>query len=75
MKHAKELGFTLNEIKELAKLLFSKKLSPEEMNIYLKNKKQEINERIAKLQMFEQEIKQTLTGNCPRKEQLAQLTK
>jgi DNA-binding transcriptional MerR regulator len=75
LKHAKELGFTLNEIKELAGLFFSKKLNPLAMNDYLNRKEQEINEKIVKLQMFKQEIKRTITGNCIYKEQLAQLNK
>ncbi len=75
LRHAKELGFTLNEIKELAGLFFSKKLNPIEMNAYLEKKENEIDEKIMKLQIFKQEIKQTLAGKCIYKEQLAQLNK
>ena len=70
LKHAKELGFTLNEIKELANLFFAKKLKPTEMSAYLKTKEQEIDEKIMKLEMFKHEIKLTLAGNCTKKEQL-----
>jgi MerR family copper efflux transcriptional regulator len=75
LKHAKELGFTLNEIKELARLLFSNKLNPIEMDTYLKSKEQEIDEKIMKLQMFKQEIKHTLAGNCLYRELLTKLSK
>lgn len=74
LKHAKELGFTLNEIKELAGLFFAKRLNLEEMNAYLKIKEQEIDEKILKLQMFKQEVKHTLAGNCIYKEQLDKLS-
>ncbi|WP_348650721.1 MerR family transcriptional regulator [Thalassomonas sp. RHCl1] len=70
LKHAKELGFTLNEIKELAGLFLSKKLPPQAMNDYLKKKEVEIDKKIARLQAFKQEIKDTLAGNCIYKEQL-----
>lgn len=70
LKHAKELGFTLNEIKELAGLFFAKDLPLTAMNDYLKKKEQEIDEKIAKLQGFKLEIKATLAGNCLYKEQL-----
>ena len=42
IKHAKELVFTSNEIKELGELLFSNKLSFAEMNAFLQKKEQEI---------------------------------
>lgn len=50
LKHAKELGFTLNEIKELAALFFSKQLEITDINGYLKIKVQEIDDKIFKLQ-------------------------
>jgi len=75
LKHAKELGFTLNEIKELAGLLFSNKLTPSEMNTFLKNKEQQIDNKIKKLEAFKQEIKHTLAGNCDYREQLTKVSK
>jgi len=75
LKHAKELGFTLNEIKELAGLLFSKKLTFLEMNSFLAIKEQEIDNKIKKLKAFKQEIKHTLTGNCNYKDQLIKASK
>jgi len=75
LKHAKELGFTLNEIKELAGLLFSKKLTFLEMNSFLAIKEQEIDNKIKKLKAFKQEIKHTLTGNCDYKDQLIKASK
>ena len=75
LKHAKELGFTLNEIKELAALFFSKQLEITDINGYLKIKVQEIDDKIFKLQAFKQEIKLTLAGHCIYKEQLIQASK
>ena len=40
------------------------------MNDYLQQKEREIDEKIAKLQAFKREIKDTLAGNCVYKEQL-----
>jgi len=75
LKHAKELGFTLNEIKELAQLLFSSKLSLLQMTEFLKTKEAEIDIKINKLQAFKKEIRNTLAGNCEYKEQLKQVSK
>lgn len=75
LKHAKELGFTLNEIKELSELLFSNKLTHLEMNAFLKSKEQEIDNKILQLQAFKQEIKSTLTGHCHYKAQLIKAAK
>ena len=72
LKHAKELGFTLNEIKELAALLYSRQLTATEMTGYLRDKEQEIDDKIAKLTAFKREIRNTLAGNCEHKEQLVQ---
>ena len=71
LRHAKELGFTLNEIKALANLLFAQKLGPVEMTAVLKEKEQEIDNKIEKLAMFKQQIKQTLAGKCTFKEHLS----
>jgi DNA-binding transcriptional MerR regulator len=75
LKHAKELGFTLNEIKELARLLFSNKLTPSEMNTFLKNKEQQIDNKVKKLLDFKQRINDTIDGNCQYKEQLNKVVK
>ena len=75
LKHAKELGFTLNEIKELAELLFMKQLTQAEMTTFLINKEQEIDNKIMQLKAFKQEIKSTLAGHCEYKTQLIRAAK
>jgi len=75
LKHAKELGFTLNEIKELANLFYSKSLSASEMDRFLKNKEKQIDEKIMKLQMFKQEIQLKLADDCRYRDELSQSSK
>ena len=70
LAHAKTLGFSLNEIKQLAKQFFSNQLSPSEMNTVLRQKEQEIDEKILQLQNFKKVIKQTLSGECEFKDML-----
>lgn len=70
IKHAKELGFTLDEIKQLATLLFSKQLTITEMERFLKQKEQEIDHKILKLQQFKEQISLTLKGRCEYQAQL-----
>ena len=73
IKHAKDLGFTLNEIKELGELLFSSKLSFAEMSAFLQKKEQEIDEKIEQLNSFKKYIQSTLAGNCQYKSHMAKL--
>jgi len=68
---AKVLGFTLNEIKELSALLFSKKLSPKEMAKRLKEKNEEIDVKIESLRMMKSEVNQALAGLCEFKDRLS----
>jgi DNA-binding transcriptional MerR regulator len=75
LKHAKGLGFTLNEIKELASLFYSQNLSPKEMDKFLKNKEKEIDEKIMKLQIFKQEIRRKLEDDCRYRDELTQSSK
>lgn len=70
IKHAKELGFTLEEIKQLASLLFAKELTIAEMERFLKQKEQEIDNKILKLQQFKEQINITLKGRCEYQSQL-----
>lgn len=70
IKHAKELGFTLEEIKQLAGLLFAKELTIAEMERFLKQKEQEIDNKIFKLQQFKEQINITLKGRCEYQSQL-----
>ena len=73
IKHAKELGFTLNEIKSLGELLFSNKLTLTEMSTLLKAKEQEIDTKIKQLTSFKKYIHSVLEGNCEYKSQMKQL--
>jgi len=70
IKHAKELGFTLEEIKQLAGLLFARELTIAEMERFLKQKEQEIDNKILKLQQFKEQINITLKGRCEYQSQL-----
>lgn len=74
IKRAKELGFTLEEIKQLASLLFAKKLTTAEMEYFLKTKEKDIDDKIKKLQQFKLEIKGTLQRRCEYRTQLIKLT-
>ncbi len=67
---AKALGFTLKEIKELSSLLFSKKLSRQEMARRLDKKNREIDLKIKALKKMKTEIDNALAGLCEFKERL-----
>lgn len=73
IKHAKELGFTLNEIKSLGNLLFSNKLTLTEMSSLLKAKEQEIDLKIKQLTSFKNYIHSVLEGNCEYRSQMKRL--
>lgn len=73
IKHAKELGFTLEEIKQLASLLFAKQLTVSDMEYFLKKKEADIDEKIKKLHQFKSQIKETLKGRCEHQTQLRKL--
>ncbi len=64
LNHAKSLGFSLCEIKQLASLFKSKKLNKRKMANLLSNKEIEIDKKIQNLKLFKKEIKQTLSGLC-----------
>lgn len=70
LKRTKELGFTLKEIKGLADLFFSKKLTEDVMAEHLRQKEKEIDLSILKLQACKDEIRSTLSGECQHSEQL-----
>ncbi|MBC86023.1 MAG: hypothetical protein CL677_02500 [Bdellovibrionaceae bacterium] len=70
ISRAKELGFTLKEIKELSKMLFSKSLSRKEMAERLGKKNLEIDKKIEALKAMKKEINDALGGNCEFKGKL-----
>lgn len=70
LKRTKELGFTLKEIKELAGLFFSKKLTEDIMTQYLRKKESEIDATITQLTHYKSEINLTLSGKCQHSDQL-----
>ncbi|WP_221798602.1 MerR family transcriptional regulator [Oceanobacter mangrovi] len=70
IKRAKHLGFTLKEIKSLAVLLYQNSLTPREMELHLRDKRDEIAEKIAELAAIKSEIDAALAGMCPDKKSL-----
>jgi len=54
----------------LASLLFAKELTIAEMERFLKQKEQEIDNKILKLQQFKEQINITLKGRCEYQSQL-----
>jgi MerR family copper efflux transcriptional regulator len=70
MVRARELGFTLEELKQLALLFEQRQLSPREMAHHLTQKEQEIDARITQLQYLKADIQQALAGQCELREQL-----
>lgn len=61
---AKELGFSLAEIKSLSKLLDAKGLTKKKMASQLESKLSEIDLKIKSLQEMKTEIKSALDGLC-----------
>lgn len=60
----KDLGFSLNEIKELSNLLYSNRLTPKTMAKKLEQKLDHIDDKINSLKSIKKEIKNALKGNC-----------
>lgn len=67
---AKELGFSLSEIKELTKLLFENSLTRKTMAKKLSAKLIEIDQKIKSLQAIKKEIKNVQAGRCYYKQYL-----
>lgn len=65
---AKELGFSLDEIKELSNLLYSKRLTKKKMAKQLELKLQEIVYKMKALNNIKKEIQRALDGVCEYKE-------
>lgn len=59
-RKAKDLGFSLQELRELGKLLDSRQLNSRTMKTRLRSKLKEIDRRIAKLQKLRDDITKTL---------------
>lgn len=68
---AKDLGFTLKEIKDLSALLFSKKLSRKEMAARLQAKNKDIDLKIDRLKKMKSDINEALAGLCEFKDRLS----
>lgn len=64
VKHAQELGFSLNQIKELLSVRQSQHVCPGVRSL-LERKLQEVHEKIAKLAQMERELRRELR-NCKR---------
>ena len=68
---AKNLGFTLSEIKELTQLLYANNLSQANMGKKLMEKSQQIDKKIAELLNMKAAIDEALKGMCTYKEKLS----
>lgn len=64
VSRAKELGFSLAEIKSLSKLLDAKGLTKKKMADQLESKLSEIDQKIKSLKEIKKEIKLALEGLC-----------
>jgi len=67
---AKNLGFTLSEIKELGQLLYAQHLTPKTMASKLAEKAKEIEVKISELTTMKGLIDKALTGMCEFKDKL-----
>jgi len=68
---AKELGFTLKEIKELTELLYSNSLTQSQMGEKLLEKNKQIEVKILELSKMKALIDNALKGMCEYKDKLA----
>ncbi len=68
---AKDLGFSMKEVKELSNLLLARNLSRKDMAEKLIVKNQQIEMRIQNLKQVQKEIKNALAGNCEYKSTLS----
>lgn len=67
---AKNLGFTLKEIKELSLLLYTNNLTPDAMASMLILKNEEIAQKISELTKIKLLIDNALSGMCEYKDKL-----
>lgn len=67
---AKNLGFTLKEIKELIQLLYSSHLTQNTMALKLTEKGQEIETKVSELMQMKLLIDKALAGICEYKDKL-----
>jgi len=70
LNRAKDLGFSLAEIKELASLFKTKRLRRRDMGERLKHKLSEIDAKIAALNHLKRNIQQAVAGLCEFKDRL-----
>ena len=68
---AKELGFTLKEIKELTELLYSDSLTQSQMGEKLLEKNKQLDIKISELSKMKTLIDDALKGMCEYKDKLA----
>jgi MerR family copper efflux transcriptional regulator len=68
---AKELGFTLKEIRELTELLYSNNLTQSQMGEKLLEKNKQLEIKISELSKMKTLIDNALKGMCEYKDKLA----
>lgn len=68
ISQAKDLGFTLKEIKQLVQLLYSNELTRGQMHKQLTSKREEIDRKLVELENIRQQIDLALAGICQYRE-------
>ena len=63
--YAKNLGFTLNEIKVFAKSMVGTGLEKQKVNQAMEKKVEELNQKIKDLKKFQKNLKKALSSECP----------
>lgn len=63
--YAKNLGFTLNEIKVFAKAMVGTGLEKQKVNQAMEKKVEELNQKITDLKKFQKNLKKALSSECP----------
>ena len=71
ISHAKALGFTLSEVKDLAHMFTNNRLGTREMGQRLKKKLREIDKKIEALVSLKAHISSIVNGECDFKDKLS----
>lgn len=63
--YAKELGFSLSEIKLFAKAMQGSGLEKQKLNLAIEKKISELDQKIKDFKKFQKNLKKVLNSNCP----------